>query len=142
MSSAVLSSSTQRAKPHQIGWTRLWRFDAVCNLLFSDMMIFAAVPIQKTLEMSPEAVTPIRLIGAVFAVYSLLQLWFTRQGEPPHWVYRLASLDMVLCGAMFAVILLADVEMNTAGVIVMAVLGIGSWLLAGLYYARSRHLTR
>jgi hypothetical protein len=141
MSSVALSNSTtQRAESHHTAWTRLWRTDAVANLLFSDILLFAAVPVQKTLDMSPDAVTPIRIIGAVLAVYSLLQLWFTRQGEPPHWVYRLAALDMVGCGAGFALVLLAGVEMNTAGVVGTAMLSAGSWLLVGLYYARSRQL--
>jgi hypothetical protein len=125
---------------HHTAWTRLWRFDAVCNLLLSDLMLFAAVPLQKTLDMSPNAVTPIRIIGAVVAVYSLLQLWFTRRGEPPYWVYRLSSLDMVISGAGFGLVLLAGVEMNTAGVIGTAILSVGSWLLVGLYYTRSRQL--
>ena len=141
MSSVALSNSTtQRADSHRTAWTRLWRFDAVCNLLLSDLMLFAAVPLQKTLDMSPDAVTPIRIVGAVVAVYSLLQLWFTRRGEPSHWVYRLSSLDMVVSGAGFALVLLADVEMNTAGVIGTAILSVGSWLLVGLYYTRSRQL--
>jgi hypothetical protein len=140
MSSIVFSNSVQRAESHRTAWTRLWRFDAVANLLFSDMMLFAAIPVQKTLDMSPDAVTPIRIIGAVVAVYSLLQLWFTRQGEPPHWAYRLAALDMVVCGVGFALVLLAGVEMNTVGTAGTAALSAGSWLLSGLYYTRSRQL--
>jgi hypothetical protein len=141
MASMTLSNSTQRADSHRTAWTRLWRFDAVCNLLFSDLMLFAAGPVQKTLGMSPEAVTPIRIIGAVLAIYSLFQLWFTRQGEPPRGAYRLAALDMVVCGAGFGLVLLARVGMNPAGVAGTAILSVGSWLLAGLYYLRSRQLT-
>lgn len=140
MSSVALSRSMKRAESHRTVWTRFWRFDAVANLLFSDMILFAAVPVQKTLDMSPDAVTPIRIVGAVLMVYSLLQLWTTRQGEPPHWAYRLAALDMVVCGVGFALVLLAGVEMNTAGTAGTAALSAGSWLLVGLYYTRSRQL--
>ncbi len=141
MSSMALSDSRQRSDSGRTAWKRLWRFDAVCNLLFSDVLLFAAVPLQKTLDMSPDAVVPVRIIGALVAVYSLLQLWFTRQGEPPHWVYRMASLDMVVCGVGFALVLLADVEMNSAGVVGTAFLSAGSWLLVILYTLRSRQLS-
>jgi len=87
MSSVALSRSMKRAESHRTAWTRFWRFDAVANLLFSDMMLFAAVPVQTTLEMSPDAVTPTRIIRAVLMVYSLLQLWSTRQGEPVGVIY-------------------------------------------------------
>ncbi len=140
MSGVTFSSTMPSAITHRIAWMRIWRFDAVCNLLISDMMLFAAVPIQKTLDMSSGAVTPIRLIGAVVAVYSLLQLWFTRRGEPPARVYQMAGLDMIVTGVGFAAVPLAGVEMNAAGVAVSAVLSVGSWLLVGLYTLRSRQL--
>jgi hypothetical protein len=90
--------------------------------------------------MSPDAVTPMRIIGAVFVVYSLFQLWFTRQGEPPRIAYRLAAVDMDITGAGFALVLLAGVEMNTAGVVITGLLSAGSFALAVLYWVRSRQL--
>jgi len=142
MSSITFSNTVARSESagHSTAWKRLWRFDAVCNLLMSDIMTFAAVPLQKTLEMSPDAVTPIRVVGMLLAVYSLLQLWFTRRGEPAWWVYRLSSLDMIVSGAFFGWVLLAGVDMNTLGVIGTAVCSVGSWLLVVLYYTRSRQL--
>lgn len=139
MSSITLSNSVQRAETHRIAWTRLWRIDTAGNLLFSDLLLFAAVPLQKALDMSPDAVTPTRILGAVLVVYSLIQLWFSRQGEPSPWVYRLAAMDMALCGAFLAIVA-AAVEMNMAGVVGSVALSAGSWLLAGLYYTRSRQL--
>lgn len=142
MSSIALTNTNAQtpAISRSVAWKRLWRIDAVANLLAADVMLFAAIPVQKTLDMSPDVVTPIRIIGAIVAVYSLLQLWFTRQGEPPWFVYRLAAADMVICGAGFALALLAGVEMNTAGAIVMGALSAGSFILAVLYYVRSRQL--
>lgn len=142
MSSIAITNTTAQtqAASGSTAWKRLWRTDAAFNLLAADLMLFAAVPIQKTLDMSPDAVTPIRIIGALFVVYSLLQLWFTRQGEPSRLAYLLAAVDMDISGAGFALVLLAGVEMNTAGAIITGALSVGSFIMAVLYYIRSRQL--
>lgn len=142
MSSITLTNTNAQAQSDSgsTAWKRLWRTDAVLNLLAADLMLFAAVPIQKTLDMSPDAVTPMRVIGALFVVYALFQLWFTRQGEPPRIAYQLAAVDMDITGTGFALVLLAGVEMNTAGAIISGAISVMAFILAVLYWVRSRQL--
>lgn len=123
-----------------IAWKRLWRTDAVANLLFSDALLFAAIPIQKTLDMSPDVVTPIRVLGVYFAIYGLMQLWFARQGEPARRIYQLAAFDMLLFGVGCETALIAGIDVNALGFGVIAALSAGGYIAAILWYWRSRQL--
>jgi hypothetical protein len=120
-------------------WKVLWRVDAVFNLLFGDLLIFAAGSVIDFMGMSEDATNYLRALGVFFALYGLWQLWAARTGHVSRTSFLLADADMTLIGigAIAAVVL--GVEFNDVGTAVMIGFnGIGAFIMAGLWFVGSR----
>ena len=120
-------------------WTTLWRVDAVFNLLFGDLLIFAAGPVIDFMGMSEDATNYVRVLGVFFAVYGLWQLWAARTGKISRLSFLLADIDMTLVGIGAIAAVLLGVEFNDVGTAIMlGFSGLGAFIMAGLWFVASR----
>jgi len=120
-------------------WKYLWRTDAVFNMLFGDLLIFATGTVIDFMGMSEDATNTVRVLGVLFAIQGLWQLWTARSGRISRISFLLGDLDMTLVGigAIAAVVL--GVEFNDVGTVIMIGFGgIGAFIMAGLWFVGSR----
>lgn len=131
--SAALSRTSRR-------WLWLWRADAIFNLLFGDVLVFAAGPLTAALGMPSGTVLPLQVIGAFFWAYGLWELWRARRGEVARRDYWIALGVMDASGTLAIGAVLAGMDFNTAGIVTALALGASAYILALAWFVRARQV--
>lgn len=133
--------ATPTAQPI-LTFKRLWRVDAVFNLVLADVLFFATGHVVDALGMSGSAYMPLRALAVYLWVYGLWQLWSARAGHISRNNFRMAGVEMLLAGTGFMAAVLLGAQVNALGMGLMVVfMGFGSYLMAAIWFMAARDAT-
>lgn len=121
-----------------LSFKRLWRTDAVLNIVFGDLIALFASPIGEWMGMNDEGILLVRVVGVLTGMYGLWQLWSARSGAISKTVYLMGVADMMAFGAVLFGALVLGVEFNDRGTAITLLMGIGFMAVADVWYFASR----
>ena len=137
---AVFSGTHQQTGTAAL-WKYLWRLDAAFNMVIGDLLIFAPETVIEFMGMNSDMSVWLRGLGVFFALYGLWQLWVARTGTISKTSFLLADVDMTLVGILGFASVLLDMQLNDTGTALMiGFVGVGAWIMAGLWFFASRQV--
>ena len=131
-------TSTAQNTTSWLSIKRLWRTDAVVNIISGDLIAFFASPIGEWMGMNSDGILLLRVFAVMTALYGLWQLWSARSGSISKTTYLMGVADMMLFAAIMFGALILDMELNDTGTAIMVIMGISAVVIADIWYFASR----
>lgn len=122
-----------------LSFKRLWRIDAVVNIISGDLIAFFASPIGEWMGMNSEGMLLLRVFAILTSLYGLWQLWNARSGSISKTTYLMGVADMMLFAVIMFGALILDLELNDTGTAIMVIMGISAIAIADIWYFASRN---
>ena len=140
MANQVITQSSSQAGGRWLTWKNIWRVDAVANLLFGDLLLFAPNDVIDFMGMEADTITIVRSIGVLFIIYGVWQLWASRTGSISKTSFLIADVDMTLAGiASIAAVVLGAQFNGTGEAVMIGFMGIGAFVAAMMWFVASRY---